>query len=291
MTRRSVVALFAISLLAGCSSDTGAPTLISGGSPSGASSTLGGMQAGVTGDGGAAEELLGVDVLTPLIGDGGLIGGTLGGGSDGALAGNAPEGGLLPPEAADPMISALAEIESQAPPLGVSGQGGLGEDLFGHDITGMLVGTEGGLIPNLLTGGSEGQLGDIAPADGAPLAPAGDLLAGVITGAQAQPNDGNLNALEPIVGPLVLGLLGAGGEGESPLPVDVPIPDLPLDQLQPISGPASVAAAELLATPLLPNGTTAYDVAFPLVFGSVAGVADNTLPLETIVDTTLGVVP
>lgn len=290
MTRSSVLTLFAAVLLAGCGSGSGSPSLISGGSGSGGLAA-GGMSMGIAGDGGASEELLGADLVTPLLGDGGLIGGTLGGGSDGMLAGNAPEGGLLPPEVSEPLVGALAELESQAPPLGISGGGGLGDDLFGHDIAGMLVGLEGGLIPQLLSGGNDGQLGDVAPADGAPLAPVGDLLAGVVTGAQANPSDGNLNALAPIVGPLVLGLLGAGGDGEGPLPVDVPIPDLPLEQLQPITGPASVAAAQLLSTPLLPNGTTAYDVVFPLVFGTVAGVADNTLPLETIADTATGVLP
>ncbi|MBX3495176.1 MAG: hypothetical protein KF769_02945 [Parvibaculum sp.] len=246
---------------------------------------------GLAGEGGATEEMLGVDLITPLLGGGGLIGNTLGGGSDGALAGNAPEGGVLPPEWSEPLVSALAQIESQAPPLGVSGEGGLGEDLFGHDITGMLIGTEDGLVPNLLSGGNDGHLGDIAPADGAPLASVGDVLAGVIAGAQANPSDGNLNALEPIVGPLVLGLLGAGGEGEGPLPVDVPLPDIPFDQFAPVTGPASEVAADLLSTPLLPNGTTGYDVVFPLVFGAAAGIAGNTLPLETIVDTANGALP
>ena len=290
MAKSTTLAFFAASVLAGCGTDAGAPTALSAGSSSG-SSAVGGMQLGLAGEGGATEEMLGVDLITPLLGGGGLIGGTLGGGSDGTLAGNAPEGGVVPPEASEPLVSVLSQIESQAPPLGVSGDGGLGEDLFGHDITGMLVGTEGGLIPNLLAGGGDGQLGDVAPAGSAPLAPVGDVLAGAIEGAQANPSDGNLNALEPILGPLVLGLLGVEGAGEGPLPVDVPLPSLPLDQLEPVTGPAAVAASQALSTPLLPNGTTAYDVVFPLVFGSVAGIADNTLPLETIVDTANGALP
>lgn len=289
MTKPSTLAFFAAAILAGCGTDAGAPTALSPGSAPG-SSAVGGMQLGLAGEGGATEEMLGVDLVTPLLG-GGLIGGTLGGGSDGTLAGNVPEGGALPPEASEPLVSGLAQIESQAPPLGISGDAGLGDDLFGHDITGMLVGTEDGLVPNLLAGGNDGQLGDVVPAGSAPLAPVGDVLAGVVEGAQANPSDGNLNALEPIVGPLVLGLLGAGGEGEGPLPVDVPLPDIPLDQLAPVTGPAAAAAADLLSTPLLPNGTTAYDVVFPVVFGTVAGIADNTLPLETIVDTANGALP
>lgn len=288
--RSFLIALLATGFLAGCGSGgDGSPSAIAPGSASNASA-LGGMQMGISGEGGASEELLGTDLVTPLLGGGGLIGTTLGGGSEGTLAGNLPEGGAVPPGTLAPLTDALAQVEEQVPALGVSGENGLGQDLLGHDITGMLVGTEGGLVPDLLTGGNDGQLGSAVPEGSAPLAPVGDLAAGIITGAQANPNDGNLNALEPLLSPLILGLLGAGGEGEGPVP-GVPLPALPIEQLGPVVVPVANIATEALATPLLPNGTTALDVAFPLVFGTVAGVADNTLPLETINDTVVGVLP
>lgn len=288
--RSSLIALCAAGMLAGCgSSGDGSPSAISAGSASNASA-LGGMQMGISGEGGASEELLGADIVSPLLGSGGLIGATLGGGSGGMLAGNVPAGGLIPAGVMAPLTDGLAQIESQVPSLGVSGEGGLGEDLLGHDITGMLVGTEGGLIPNLLTGGNDGQLGDIAPADSAPLAPVGDLLAGIITGAQETSSTDQLGALSPLLSPITLGLLGVGEEGSGPVP-GVELPSLPLAELQPVLEPVMGVAIPLLATPLLPNGTTAYDVVFPLVFGPVTGIAANTLPMETINDTLVGVLP
>ncbi|MEQ8268685.1 MAG: hypothetical protein RH982_15945 [Parvibaculum sp.] len=288
--RSFLVALCAAGFLAGCGSGgDGSPSAIASGSAP-AASALGGMEMGVSGEGGASEEVLGADLVSPLLGSGGLLGATLGGGSEGTLAGNVPEGGVVPAGTLDPLTDGLAQVESQAPPLGISGEDGLGEDLLGHDITGMLVGTGDGLVPTLLGGGSEGQLGDVAPADSAPLQPVGDLVAGVIEGAQANPNDGNLNALEPVLSPLILGLLGAGGEGEGPVP-GVALPALPIEQLAPVVVPVANIATETLATPLLPNGTTATDIVFPLVLGTVAGVADSTLPLETVNDTVVGVLP
>lgn len=287
--RSSIIALCTAGFLAGCSSGGDSPIATNPGSSSTAMA-LGGMQMGVSGEGGASEEVLGVDVVSPLLGDGGLVGTTLGGGSDGMLAGNAPAGGIVPEGALAPLTDGLAQIESQVPPLGVSGEGGLGEDLFGHDLTGLLVGTEGGLVPNLLTGGSEGQLGDVAPSDSAPLAPVGDLVADVIDGAQATSNNDQLGDLSPVLSPVVLGLLGVGGEGSGPVP-GVELPSLPLAELEPIIVPVTELAVPLLATPLLPNGTTAYDIVFPVVFGPVTGIADSTLPLETINDTLVGVLP
>ncbi|ABS61709.1 hypothetical protein Plav_0086 [Parvibaculum lavamentivorans DS-1] len=287
--RSSIIALCAAGLLAGCSSGSGSPVATSPKSAPTAMA-LGGMQMGVSGEGGASEELLGVDLVSPLLGGGGLVGTTLGGGSDGMLAGNVPAGGLVPEGALAPLTDGLAQVESQVPPLGVSGQGGLGEDLFGHDLTGMLVGTEGGLVPNLLTGGNDAQLGDIAPADSAPLAPVGDFVAGVITGAQATSNNDQLGDLSPLLSPVVLGLLGVGGEGSGPVP-GVELPALPIEQLSPVLVPVTEAAVPLLATPLLPNGTTAYDVVFPVVFGPVTGILDSTLPLDQVNDTLVGVMP
>ncbi|MBO6668207.1 hypothetical protein [Parvibaculum sp.] len=301
-----VVLIFA-GALAGCSSGSGDPVAIpSGSAPT--SSALGGTQLGLAGEGGVSESLLGVDVVSPLLGGSGLVGATTGGGKEGVLGGNVStdalasvpvlgevvgqlpvEGGLLPAEAQAALVDGLAQVESQVPALGVSDTGGLGEDLFGYDLTGALVGTEGGVVPGLLTGGSEAPLGNIVPEGSAPLAPVGDLARGIIEGAQADSSDGNLNALEPVISPILLGLLGAGGTGG---PVEgVPLPALPLEQLNPVLEPAGAVATQVLATPLLPDGTTGTDLVFPVVFGTVAGVADATLPLGTVSDVLVTVMP
>lgn len=287
--RSSLFALAVTGLLFGCSSGSGDPSYVN---RSGLTSTSAFARTplGITGSGGAAEELLGTDILTPLVGSGGLVGATLGGGSGGPLAGNLPAGGLVPVGALSPVTDALGQLEAAVPGIGVSGEGGLGADLLGHDITGMLLGTEVGFVPALLAGGNEAPLGNLAPEGAAPLAPVGDLLASVITGAQADASQGNLNALAPLIGPLILGALGADGEGGGPIP-GVALPDLPTEQLSPVLGPVTVLATQLLATPLLPNGTTANEIVFPVVLGGVAGVAGATLPLGTIAETLAGAMP
>ncbi|MBO6633551.1 hypothetical protein [Parvibaculum sp.] len=289
--RTSLVVLIASGLLSGClsSGGDGSPSAIRSNSVS-STSAVAGTQLGVAGESGVSEELVGADLLTPLIGGEGLVGATLGGGEGGVLAGNLPAESPVPEDATAPLTSGLAQIQSQVPHLGVSGEGGLSEDLLGHDITGMLVGTEGGAVPVLLSGGSEAQLGDIVPEGATPLSPVGDLVAGLIDGAQADSSNGNLNALAPVLSPVVLGLLGAGGEGEGPVP-GVAVPSLPIEQLAPVVVPAANAATQVLATPLLPNGTTATDVVFPVVLGAGAGIADAALPLETVNDTIITVLP
>lgn len=287
--RPSFIALLVAGALSGCSSTGGEPVAISRSSSPGASA-LGATQLGVSGGGGASEELLGADLLTPLIGDGGLLGGTLGGGEDGVLAGNLPAESPFPADALSPLTSGLAQIESQAPSLGISGEGGLSEDLLGYDLTGALVGTEGGLVPNLLTGGGDAPLGAIVPEGSAPLAPVGDLAQGIIEGAQSNANDGTLNALEPILSPILLAALGASESGGGS-PVPVALPALPVEELSPVLLPLVSTGIEVLATPLLPNGTTATDVVFPVVLGAVGGIADATLPLETIADTAVTILP
>lgn len=304
--KSSFIALFVAGALAGCSGGSGDPSSISAGS-SPSSSALAGTQLGLSGEGGVSDSVLGVDVVSPLLGDSGLLGSTTGGGEEGLVARNLStdalasvpvlgevvgqlpiEDGLLPAEAQDALISGLDQVGSQLPGLGVSDEGGLGEDLFGYDLTGALVGTEGGLAPNLLSGGSDAQLGNVVPEDSAPLAPVGELAQDIIEGAQADSSDGNLNALEPVISPVLLGLLGAGGDS----PVDgVALPALPLEQLNPVLEPVGMVATQVLATPLLPDGTTGTDIVFPVVFGTVAGVADAALPLETVSDAVVTVLP
>lgn len=287
---RTILVVLAAGLLSGClaSGGSGTPSSLVKGS-SGSASAFGAMPLGVSGSGGASEELLGTDILTPLLGSGGLVGATLGGGSDGPLAGNLPAESPIPEGTLSPLTDALDMIATSVPQLGVSGNAGLGEDLLGHDITGMLLGTQDGAVPVLLAGGNDAPLGSLVPEGTAPLAPVGDLLANIIVGAQADSSQGNLNALAPALGPIVLSALGAGGGG-GPVPDGV-LPDLPIDELSPILVPVVTAGAQILATPLLPNGTTAVDVVFPLVLGGVAGVADAALPLGTVSDILIGVMP
>lgn len=287
--RSSVIALLAASALAGCSGGGGEPVATSR-SASPSASALGGTQLGVSGEGGASEELLGVDLLTPLIGGSGLLGGSLSGGSGGVLAGNLPAESPIPADSLSPLTDGLAQVESQVPPLGVSGESGLGEDLLGYDLTGALVGLEGGLIPNILAGGGEAQLGAIVPDGSAPLAPVGDLAQGVVEGAQSNANDGTLNALEPILSPILLAALGASESGDGS-PVPVALPSLPVEELSPVILPLVTTGIEVLATPILPNGTTATDVVYPVMLGAIGGIADATLPLETIADTAVTILP
>lgn len=287
--RSSLFALAVVGILSGCSSGSGDPVYVSR-SAGASAAALGGMPLGIAGPGGAGEELLGTDLLTPLIGEGGLVGATLGGGSGGVLAGNVPSGGLVPAGALSPVGDALAQVGASVPQLGISGGGGLGEDLLGHDITGMLIGTKNGLIPVFLAGGNEAPFGSLAPEDSVPLAPVGDFLAGVIRGAQADHTQGNLNALEPVLSPIILGVLGAGGGSDGPIP-GVALPELPTEQLSPVLGPVSALTTQLLATPVLPNGTTANVIVFPVVLGAVAGIADAALPLGTVAQAVAGAMP
>jgi len=294
----SLIAIFIAGLLAGCSATgEGAPTALSGGSggAGGSASALGGETLGVAGGGGTSEKTLGFDAVTG--GSGGIVARNLSAETLssvpvlGEVAGQLPiEDGVLPAEVSGAFMDGLAQLGEQAPALGVSGGGGLGEDLFGTDITGTLIGTQGGLAPDLLAGGNDGQLGSAAPADSAPLAPVGGPVAGVLNGAQASPNDGNVNDLEPVLSPLLLAALGAGGESGSPAP-GVALPDVPIDELAPVLLPGLDAAMQVLATPVLPDGSTGYDVILPVVFGPVAGVAGETLPLGTIADTAVTVLP
>ena len=282
----SIITLFAALGLAGCSS-TGVPTAstpASGTSSTSAQSLAGGTQLGVTGDGGVLSTA-GADVVTPLLGDSGLLGATLGGGSDG-LVGSAVAsgaGGLsapLPSDGLSALDGALTQVSSSVPSLGVSGGGGLGEDLLGYDVVGGLIGTDGALVPTLLGGGEAGPLGGALPSGSAPLQPVGDLLAGVVEGAQTSATDGKLSDAAPLVQPLLLSALGVSSGGDSPL-AGLPIPALPLDQLQPVLVPTISLVNQLTTTPL-PGGQTAGDVVFPVVLGAGLGVVGNLVPLDTV---------
>jgi hypothetical protein len=281
----STITLFAALGLAGCSS-AGLPTATSptsGASSSASQSVAGGTQLGVTGEGGVLSTA-GADVVSPLLGEGGLLGATLAGGSDGlvgsAVAGAGGGSSPLPSGGLSALDGALTQVSESVPPLGVSGDGGLGQDLLGYDLVGDLVGTDGGVVPALLGGGESAPLGSVLPDGNAPLQPVGDLLAGVVDGLQTNPTAGNFSDTAPLLQPLLLTALGAGGSGDSPLSA-LPLDALPLDQLQPVLVPAVSLVNQLTNTPL-PGGQTAGDIVFPVVLGSGLGVVGNTLPLEDI---------
>jgi len=230
---KAAVAIGAMLIATACSSD-GSSTLGGGGGGGGTPSTVTAL--GVTGEGGVTEALGLSELTDPLLGTEGV----LGGGGEGAI------GGLLPDElvsALEPLASGLAPvtdalgqvplgmITGQLPALGISGEGGLGEDLLGQDLTGMLLG-ETGTVPALLAGGEEGALGALIPQGalpglpggdgGDPLAPITDLLGGGLPGG-----DGG-DPLAPVTD-LLGGLAGGelpglpGGGGDDPL---APVTDI-----------------------------------------------------------------
>lgn len=290
----STITLFAALGLAGCSSaglpSATSPASGSSGSASASQSVAGGTQLGVTGDGGVLSTA-GADVVSPLLGEGGLLGATLAGGSDGlvgsAVAGAGAGSSPLPSGGLSALDGALTQVSESVPPLGVSGDGGLGQDLLGYDLVGDLVGTDGGVVPALLGGGESAPLGSALPGGSAPLQPVGDLLAGVVDGVQTNATVGNFSDTAPLLQPLLLTALGAGG-GDSPLSA-LPLDALPLDQLQPVLIPAVSLVNQVTSTPL-PGGQTAGDVVFPVVLGSALGVVGNTLPLGDISES-LAVLP
>jgi hypothetical protein len=232
---KTAVAIGAMLVAAACSSDGSSTFGGGGGGGGGTPSTVTAL--GVTGEGGVTEAVGLSELTDPLLGTEGV----LGGGGEGAV------GGQLPDElvsALEPLASGLAPvtdalgqvplgmITEQLPALGVSGEGGLGEDLLGQDLTGMLLG-ETGTVPALLAGGEEGALGGLIPSGalpglpgggdgGDPLAPITDLLGGGLPGG-----DGG-DPLAPVTD-LLGGLAGGelpglpGGGGDDPL---APVTDL-----------------------------------------------------------------
>lgn len=218
---KMVAAAGAMLLAAACSSDDA--ILGSGGGPGGGGGGISTVSAlGITGEGGATEKLGLARLTDPLLGTEGV----LGGGSDGVL------GGVLPAELTnalapvtdglDPLVTGLTDnlplgtVTDQIPALGISGKNGLGQDLLGQDLTGMLLG-ETGLVPGLLAGGNDGALGNIADGGlpGLPGLPGGGDGAG---GLLAPVTD----LLGDLGGGGLPGLPGAGG-GDSPL---APVTDL-----------------------------------------------------------------
>ncbi len=193
--RNSLLLAAAAIALAGCASDG------NGGSGSGSSGSSGNLsvlglsvpdlsglsngqllttapELGVGGSGGLAEDLLGQDVVASLISTGpGPVPAVVAGGEGGILGG-----------VADPLASALPDLPAlPALPvpvsLGITGPGGLVEDLAGQDVLGAALGAPGGMVPTqkglvplLLAGGNDGTLGAIVPPGASSSLPLPGLL-------------------------------------------------------------------------------------------------------------------
>jgi hypothetical protein len=167
--RNVLLATSAMALLAACASDSSGSST-GGGGGGGGSTTSSVPQLGVTGTGGATSAL-GVSALTdPILGTDGV----LGGGGDGQLGGQIPASSLDPLSSqlapvADQIASAvpLSTVTSQLPDLGVTGDGGLLDDVAGQDPLSAVVGTTG-VVGTLVGGGNDGVLGDAVPAGSLP---------------------------------------------------------------------------------------------------------------------------
>jgi hypothetical protein len=169
--RNMLLATSAMALLAACASDSSGSSL--GGGGGGGASTSSVPQLGVTGAGGATSAL-GVSALTdPILGTDGV----LGGGGNGELGGQIPADQLTPISSqlapvSEQVASALplSTVTSQVPQLGVTGDGGLLDDVAGQDPLSDIVGTTG-VVGSTLAGGNGGALGDIVPAGSVPSLP------------------------------------------------------------------------------------------------------------------------
>ncbi|HUD51911.1 hypothetical protein [Parvibaculum sp.] len=114
-------------------------------------------------------------------------------GNSGSGGGSSTSGNLSLLGITVPGLSGLSngELLQEAPELGVSGGGGLAEDLLGQDVVASLVSSGPGPVPGVVAGGEDGILGSVAD----PLAP---LLP-------------DLPALPKIEAPVSLGITGPGG--------------------------------------------------------------------------------
>ncbi len=169
-------AMGAMLLATACSSGDSAFGGGSGGGGGGTPSSV--TTLGVTGEGGTTEKLGLAGLTDPLLGTEGV----LGGGDEGLIGGQVPDElaeGLAPvSDGLEPVMTALDQVPlemvtEQIPALGISGEGGLGEDLIGQDLTGMLLG-ETGTVPATLAGGNDGALGNLIPEGAIPGLPGGD---------------------------------------------------------------------------------------------------------------------
>lgn len=276
--RQLVGLVFVMLILCGCSVAGDTPSV---GAPVAGAPAVDSIQLGIAGEGGLLDAV-GLDVVTPLLGSDGAVGHILGGGDQGTL------GGIVPtlPVSTLPLDGVAIQISQSVPALGVSGDGGLGEDLLGYDAVGGLVGTESSLVPVLLAGGGTAPLGNVVPEGMAPLSPLGDALEAVVVSLGTSSRENNLSDLSPLLTPLLLQLAGTSDGAGIPLPL--PSTAVILDPLEPVLVPVSNTVANIAGIQL-PNGTTVGDL---LNTGLTAvGVANDLLPLEKVTTPLAGVLP
>lgn len=182
---------------------------------------------GMFGDGGLLADLAGTDMVGGALDGNGVVGASMAGGNDGLL------GSLLNDRLASPPLAAAGQIASvlpdsalpvsaldtalaQLPSLGLTGNGGLSEDLIGTGLAGNLAGTG-----SAFGGGNGGQLGNLMPVSSAPLGPAGNAVndvLGMVAGNTSSPVQG---ALAPAV-PALDNILGAGASIPGGAPASSP---------------------------------------------------------------------
>jgi hypothetical protein len=189
-------------------------------------SLLGGGGLGITGAGGLVDDLIDPpDPATQAIGTEGTVPATLAGGQDGLLGNiiGGPDSKPLLPGVGQtlaklPLISPSSSIQQ----LGVTGEGGVSQNLFSHDLLGNVLGTQG-TVNGVLAGGSGGALGGTVPSGNPALGTVVDDTLGPLAGTAPSPIGGVLNGTGtggvPVVGAIidnVTGALGNGGAGNLP---------------------------------------------------------------------------
>lgn len=210
---------------------------------------------GVFGDGGLLADLAGTDMVGGALDGYGVVGASMAGGNDGLL------GSLLNGRLASPPLAAMAQIASvlpasaldgalaQLPSLGLTGGGGLAEDLIGTGLAGNLAGTG-----PALGGGKDGQFGNLVPAGGAPLGTAGNAVndvLGIVAGNTSSPAQG---VLAPAV-PALDTILGTGASlpGGAPAPVSGALGAVPgagSSAVLPSASPAGAVTGALANVPV-----------------------------------------
>lgn len=232
---------------------------------------------GLTGTGGLSQDLLGSDVVGPLLGNSGVISDNISGGSDTLLGTLLQENGpqtpvqnVLPTVPTEVVGAAL----NQVPGLGVLGSGGLTEDVLGPHPDGNLISTESG-AGRVLGTGSDGTFGSTLNTDSPPLAVVGQ------TGSDA------LNSLAGNNDPLL-------GDVAGNLPGDVPVPgDLPLPGDLPVPGDLPTGDLPTVVSELVSGVTEGNPLGGDVVGGDViGGTVDQVLNLDTggVVETATGAV-
>lgn len=166
---------------------------------------------GILGSGGLVADLAGADMLGGTLDTSGVVGASIAGGNDGLLgsllnsqAGNPPLAPVAGPLASALPASALDDALSALPALGLTGSGGLVDDLIGTNLVGSLIGSN-----TAAAGGNSGLLGNVVPTEAPPLGYVGDTatnLLNVIAGNEATPVP---SGLAPAV-PVLENILGSG---------------------------------------------------------------------------------